>query len=185
MGTGPEESERNRRDILFMNQLASILIVITAAYMVFYALFELYWGIRANLVFITGYTLVLGLNYHEKTIPARYMAFFTACFQILTISYLFGDKASFNLFFFPAAFAPFFFFSREFRKHLIFMYCSLAAIMVLERVITNNQWHYYQDLPPFIYSILEHSSFISALLICLLVSYGFQNLVLQKERKLK
>ncbi|MGD1846784.1 MAG: sensor histidine kinase, partial [Salibacteraceae bacterium] len=46
-------------------------------------------------------------------------------------------------------------------------------------------WHYYQDLPPFIYSILEHSSFISALLICLLVSYGFQNLVLQKERKLK
>lgn len=185
LGTQPADLDRDTRDILFINQLASILIPITVGYMVFYALFDLYWGIRVNIVFITGYALVLGLNYHEKAISARYVAFFTGCFQILTISYLFGGQANFNLFFFPAAFAPFFFFSRKFRKHLTFMYCTLVVIMVTERVISYNQWHYYQDLPPFIYRTLEHSSFVSALLICLLVSVGFQNLVRQKERKLK
>lgn len=126
-----DQSVRVKRQIELSNQVALFGAVATVPYQFFYAIadFSLYWPVfLANLVFITGYMLVVVASSRKRIGQARTLLLVNSALQIFVVTSLISAGAGVHLFYFTLASVAVFLFHRA--RVVVYVLLMLVVIVL-------------------------------------------------------
>lgn len=125
-----DQPARIKRQIELSNQVALFGAVATVPYQFFYAIadFSLYWPVfLANMVFITGYVLVVVASSYRKIWQARTLLLVNSALQIFVVTSLISAGAGVHLFYFTLASVAVFLFHQA----RVLVYVLLMVVVIV------------------------------------------------------